>query len=180
MKLYAYQNKNFAPFHYSSCVEETTIPCDGTSVCDNKEDLRQCKNESLWRSLSDVIGSEYVQCPGSGQWIKSGSKNDGIFDCLNRRDEEETTFKKANSDNETSLNATQDWLKEVHKLCPNKTSGGPYYNNGKNWRRCLGNQPDICVYSKSKFLLIIIRHFSKVKHTIGLLPGIIFLHYFNM
>ena len=141
MKLSACQNKNFAPFHYSSCVEETTIPCDGTSVCDNKEDLRQCKNESLWRSLSDVIGYEYVQCPGSGQWIKSGSMNDGIFDCFNRCDEEETTFRKANSDN-----ATQDWLNDVHKQCP----------EGK--RRCLGNQPDRCVYSPCKFLLIIIRH----------------------
>ena len=134
--------------------------CNGTSVCDNKEDLRQCKNESLWRSLSDVIESEYVQCPGSSQWIKSGSMNNGIFDCLNRRDEEETTFKKTNSGN-----ATQDWHKEVHKPCP----------KGEKYRRCLGNQPDKCVFSQCKFLLIIIRHLSKVKHTIGLLSGVIFL-----
>ena len=173
MKLSACQNKNFSPFHYSSCVEETAIPCDGTSVCDNKEDLRQCKNESLWRSLSDVIGAElsddigpeYVQCPESGQWIKSGSKNDGIFDCLNRRDEEGTTFKKTNSDN-----ANQDWLEQVHKRCP----------EGEEDRHCLGNQPDRCVHSSCKFLLIIIRHLSMVKHTIGLLLGIIFLLYFNM
>ena len=155
MKLYACQNKNFAPFHYSSCVEETAM-CNGTSVCDNKEDLRQCKNESLWRSLSDVLGYGYVQCPGSGQQIKIGSKNDGIFDCLNRRDEEGTTFKNTSSDN-----PTQDWLKEVHKPCPNITDQSQdwidEYRNGKNWRRCLGNQPDRCVWSPCKLLLIIIR-----------------------
>ena len=152
--------------------------CMGTSFCDNKEYLRQCKNKTLWENTTTLSG--YFRCPGSGQQIEIGSKNDGIFDCLNRRDEEGTTFKKANSDNATSLNATQDWLKEVHKLCPNKTGGGSNYNNGKTWRRCLGNQPDVCVWSLGKFLLIIIRHFSKVKHTIGLLYGTIFLRYFNM
>ena len=34
----------------------------------------------------------------------------------------------------------------------------PNYNNGKNWRKCHGNQPDKCVYSRCKFLIIIIRH----------------------
>ena len=176
MKIYACQNKIFVPFHYSSCVEETTIPCDGTSVCDNKEDLRQCKNKTLWEKATPLLDSGNVQCPGSGQWIKSGSMNNGIFDCLNRQDEVETTFfKKANSGN-----VTKDWLKEVRKPCPNKTSGSDDNKNGENWRRCLGNQPDRCVYSLCKFLLIIIRHLSKVKHTIGLLSGIIFLLYFNM
>ena len=97
MKLYACENKIFVPFHDSSCVEETAIPCDGTSVCDNKEDLRQCKNESLWTSLSDVLGPEYVQCNGSGQWIKKQNYNDGVFDCINRRDE--IPFKKTQSVN---------------------------------------------------------------------------------
>ena len=143
MKLYACQNKIFVPFHYSSCVEETAI-CNGTSVCDNKEDLRQCKNKTRWENATPIF--ENVQCPGTGQQIKSGSKNDGIFDCINRRDEEETTFKKTNSDN-----STQDWLKEVHKPCP----------KGEEYRRCLGNQPDRCVRSRCKFLLIIIR--SKIQ-----------------
>ena len=145
-------------------MEETAIPCDGTSaVCDNKEDLRQCKNKTLWENTVGLTGN--FQCRGSGQQIKIGSKNDGIFDCLNRRDENGTTFKKATSDN-----ATQDWLKEVHTACP----------EGEKYRRCLGNQPDRCVKVASKFLLIIFRHLSKVKYTIGLLSGIIFLHYFNM
>ena len=143
MKLYACQNKNFAPFLYSSCVEETAI-CNGTSVCDNKEDLRQCKNKTRWENATPMF--ENVQCPGTGQQIKSGSKNNGIFDCINRRDEEETTFNKKNSDN-----STQDWLREVHKPCP----------KGENYRRCLGNQPNRCVHSKCKFLLIIIR--SKIQ-----------------
>ena len=143
MKLYACQNKIFVPFQYSSCVEETAI-CNGTSVCDNKEDLRQCKNKTRWENATPMF--ENVQCPGTGQQIKSGSKNNGIFDCINRRDEEETTFNKKNSDN-----STQDWLREVHKPCP----------KGENYRRCLGNQPNRCVHSKCKFLLIIIR--SKIQ-----------------
>ena len=147
--------------------------CMGTSFCDNKEDLRQCKNKTLWENATTLPGNVY--CPGSGQQIKSGSKNDGIFDCLNRHDEGNTTFKKTNSENET-----QDWLQEVDKPCPNETSGGSEYRNGSNWRRCLGNQRDRCVFSKCKFLLIIIRHLSKVKHTIGLLTGIILLLYFTM
>ena len=76
-------------------MEETTIPplCNGTSVCDNKEDLRLCKNETEWTWLSYVLGPEYVQCNGSGQWIKSQKENDGVFDCVNRRDE--VPFKKS-------------------------------------------------------------------------------------
>ena len=77
-------------------MEETAIPCNGTSVCDNKEDLRLCKNETLWTSLSDVLGREYVQCNGSGQWIKRQKHNDGVFDCVNRRDE--FPFKKTQSE----------------------------------------------------------------------------------
>ena len=97
MKLYACQNENCAPFHYSSCVEETAIPCNGTSVCDNKEDLRLCKNETRWKSLPDFTGKGYVQCEGSGQWIKKEKHNDGVFDCVNRRDE--VPFKKTQSVN---------------------------------------------------------------------------------
>ena len=141
MKHYACQNKIFVPFHYSSCVEETAI-CNGTSVCDNKEDLRQCKNKTLWENTTPM--ATYFQCKGSGQWIKSKSKNDGMFDCFNRRDEEETTFKKTNYSDNATQDSTQDWLKEVHKPCPNITGGSwsDEYRNGKNWRRCLGNQPD--------------------------------------
>ena len=92
----ACQNNILSHFHYSTCVEETAIPCNGTSVCDNKEDLRLCKNETLWTSLSDVLGPEYVQCNGSGQWIKRQKHNDGVFDCVNRRDE--VPFKKTSSE----------------------------------------------------------------------------------
>ena len=125
MKLYACQNKNFVPFHYSSCVEETAL-CMGTSFCDNNEYLRQCKNKTRWENTTTLSG--YFRCPGSGQQIKIGSMNDGIFDCLNRQDEEEITF-----NNTTSDNATQDWLSEVHKPCPNITGGSwsDEYRNGK-------------------------------------------------
>ena len=35
----------------------------------------------------------YAQCKGSGQWIEEQSANDGVFDCINRRDE--IPFKKS-------------------------------------------------------------------------------------
>ena len=78
-------------------MEETAIPCNGTSVCDNKEDLRRCKNETLWTSLSDILGPAYFQCNGTSQVIKSQKQNDGVFDCINRRDE--VPFKKTQSVN---------------------------------------------------------------------------------
>ena len=84
-------------------MEETTI-CKGTSFCENKEDLRHCKNETLWTSLSDILGPEYKQCKGSGQWIKKKKQNDGVFDCFNRRDE--VLFKKTQSDNSELLKKT--------------------------------------------------------------------------
>ena len=44
----------------------------------------------------------------------------------------------------------------VNEPCPNKTIGSDYYNNGENWKRCLGNQPDVCIHSWGKFHIIII------------------------
>ena len=97
-KVSAFQNNILSHFHYSTCVEETTIPhlCNSTSLCGNKEDLRICKNETRWKSLPDFTGKGYVQCEGSGQWIKKEKHNDGVFDCVNRRDE--FPFKKTQSE----------------------------------------------------------------------------------
>ena len=69
--------------------------CKDTSFCDNKEDLRLCKNETFWENATPLPGN--VQCKGSGQWIKSQKENDGVFDCVNRRDE--VPFKKTQSEN---------------------------------------------------------------------------------
>ena len=93
----ACQNNILFHFHYSTCVEETTIPCNGTSVCDNKEDLRLCKDETLWKNAVPLRESGNVYCNGSGQVIKSQKHNDGVFDCVNRRDE--VPFKKTQSVN---------------------------------------------------------------------------------
>ena len=98
-KVSACQNNNLSHFHYSACVEETTIPhlCNGTSVCDNKEDLRICKNETWWRNSALLPRDGHVYCKGSGQQIKKQKHNDGVFDCVNRRDE--VPFKKTQSVN---------------------------------------------------------------------------------
>ena len=69
--------------------------CKGTSFCDNKEDLRLCKNETRWKNATALY--ENVYCEGSGQQIKSKKRNDGVFDCVNRRDE--VPFKKTQSVN---------------------------------------------------------------------------------
>ena len=91
----ACQNNILSHFHYSTCVEETAIPCNGTSVCDNKEDLRLCKNETRWKNATAL--NENVYCEGSGQQIQSQKENDGVFDCVNRGDE--IPFKKTQSVN---------------------------------------------------------------------------------
>ena len=65
--------------------------CKGTSFCDNKEDLRLCKNATWWESATPLPGN--VHCKGSGQQIKSQKENDGVFDCVNRHDE--VPFKKS-------------------------------------------------------------------------------------
>ena len=39
----------------------------------------------------------------------------------------------------------EDWIERVNKQCPDERQ-----------RRCLGNQPDVCVWPESKFHIIII------------------------
>ena len=94
----ACQNNFLSHFHYSTCVEETAI-CNGTSVCDDQKDLQLCKNETRWENTTKMFGFSqgYVQCKRSGQWIKKEKHNNGVFDCVNRRDE--VPFKKTQSVN---------------------------------------------------------------------------------
>ena len=94
VKVSACQNSILSHFHYSTCVEETAI-CNGTSVCDDQKDLQLCKNETWWKNATALY--ENVYCEGSGQQIKSQKENDGVFDCVNRRDE--VPFKKTQSVN---------------------------------------------------------------------------------
>ena len=94
-KVSACQNNILSHFHYSTCFEETAI-CNGTSVCDDQKDLQLCKNETRWKNTTEMSGYEYAQCKGSGQWIKKEKHNDGVFDCVNRRDE--VPFKKTSSE----------------------------------------------------------------------------------
>ena len=54
-----------------------------------------CKNETRWKNAT-ALNENYVYCEGSGQQIKSKKRNDGVFDCVNRRDE--VPFKKAQSE----------------------------------------------------------------------------------
>ena len=70
--------------------------CKGTSFCDDQKDLQLCKNETRWKNTTEMSG--YTQCKGSpGEWIQHQKENDGVFDCVNRRDE--VPFKKTQSVN---------------------------------------------------------------------------------
>ena len=70
--------------------------------------MRFCKNETRWKNATPLDRNVY--CKGSGQQIKKQKENDGVFDCVNRRDE--VPFKKTQSVNG----------KLVKKLCTPRSS----------------------------------------------------------
>ena len=122
-----------------SCVDESKL-CKGVPFCGNKEDLKWCKAASMW-TIPDNWTPMYnlktkqkqEKCTSlndtdpNGQWIDPEDKKDGIFQCINRKDE--NPFSK-------QINVTDgnSWIESVNSPCD------------YSWyRRCLGDKPTQCV-----------------------------------
>ena len=121
-----------------TCVDETEL-CKGVPLCDNKEDLKWCKAASMWTVPGNwtPMKDGYVQarekCTSlnennpQGQWIYAKDMTDGIFQCINRKDENPFSKQK----NVTDGNS---WIESVNYPCD------------YSWhRRCLGDKPNECV-----------------------------------
>ena len=108
-------------------------------MCDNKEDLKWCKAASNWTvpdnwtPIHKVAAGEQEKCTTlndtdpRGQWIYPEDMMDGIFQCINRKDENPFS-KQINVTDESS------WMKLVNSSCDDFLD-----------RRCLGDKPTTCV-----------------------------------
>ena len=114
-------------------------------LCDNKEDLKWCKAASNWTvpdnwtpmNMYDPYSYDVVvpkRCTTlndtdpRGQWINPEDMTDGIFQCINRKDENPFSKQK----NVTDGNS---WIELVNSTC------GLHLRQ----RRCLGDKPTQCV-----------------------------------
>ena len=87
---------------------------------------------------------DFTYCgPNNGQQIKKAEENNTIFNCLNRHDE--LPFGKKN---QTTSTKGAEWLTKVNEPCPDA-----YGLKGKEYRRCLGHNPDQCVRVDCKCIL---------------------------
>ena len=115
------------------------------SIVRNKNDLKACKMNLPnmdWIPIENQVTCLPIDHPEYimpyGQTINSDLITDNsTFYCLNRR--YTNPFLITNS-------LTMTWTQRVNTLCEY-----PYTENG---RRCLGLRPDICVYARSKYILL--------------------------
>ena len=130
-------------FFTRSCVDENQI-CKGIPLCDNKNDLKWCKNATFWNEPADwkptvdhsscTLTSQTDGVVPHAQLVQTSLVDDGTYHCLNRADEHIFLEKKQN-------NTNNDWLQLVTTPC----------FDGDFQRRCLGRNPDQCSYSLCKY-----------------------------
>ena len=142
------QTEIFQLFFTRSCVDENQI-CKGIPLCDNKNDLKWCKNATFWHEPADwkpmvkrsacSLTSQTDGVVPHSQLVKTFLVDDGTYHCLNRADEHIFSEKRQNDTN----NGT-DWLQSVTTPCDLDVFGD-------GWRRCLGRNPDQCVWVYSKY-----------------------------
>ena len=131
--------------HFRTCVDETQL-CKGKPLCDNKNDLKWCKD--VWdlsspnfTNIYDYLRQQqHSKCNKShqlenfvpnGQDILEEHRGNGLFyNCFNRADEDPYNQSEDEGDKSWS-----DWVRtpcqieDVHTL----------------YRRCLGQKPSQCV-----------------------------------
>ena len=141
-----YQNHNFYSYSSRTCVPEHDL-CLGIPLCSNNADIKFCKETSV-DSIPDWIplpGKSF--CPldhkntsQQGQQIQSGVEFDGVYNCLNRLDED--PFRKSNqTEIKKSLNnVNKIWWENINKKCSSSSK-----------RRCLGFQSDTCVFAEGEY-----------------------------
>ena len=108
-------------------------------MCDNKEDLKWCKAASNWTVpdnwtpiYNPDTAHKQEKCTTlndtdpRGQWIGSEDMTDGIFQCINRKDE--NPFSKQKNVMDGNI-----WIELVNSTCD------------YSLRRCLGEKPTQCV-----------------------------------
>ena len=120
--------------------------CKGNSLCNNKNDLQWCKNDTSWNQTIPFdwkpIYQHFICTPKPqqdvidfhGQWMKETKRGDENYHCLNRDDE--------NPFVRNTTSTGKSWLEWITTPCFDKES-----------TRCLGGRPDQCVSAFSKFYL---------------------------
>ena len=89
-----------------------------------------------YSSASNIDDYTYCQSEkNNAQMIRKAEEDNGIFNCLNRHDE--FPFLKKNRSTSTQ---GAEWLTKVNEPC----------QYGKEYRRCLGHNPDQCVSAIGK------------------------------
>ena len=137
---------------FRTCVDETEL-CKGKPLCDNKNDLKWCKD--VWdlpspnfKHILDDNYRQHYKCNRShqrensvpnGQDILAQDISDGYFyNCFNRADED--PFKKS-THNQSEDEGDKSWSDWVRTPCQNTDS-----------RRCLGQKPSQCVHSYGLYI----------------------------
>ena len=120
----------------SSCVDEMKV-CKGDPQCSNMNDLKWCKNATLWNKptawtpIHDHSMCNLTPQPAgmvsSGQVILTEQRDDLEYHCFNRADE---------SPYSKNIYFYSDWLQWVNTPCDSD-----YY------RRCIGRHPEKCVHT---------------------------------
>ena len=154
---------NFLPYFFllfiSSCVAERKL-CNGIYQCANKNDLKWCKNGTLWSLPNNWLlpkdpgvheNLDYSVCSSNnkfpGQLIQKNKRDDRQYNCIDRSDE--NPFKKSKrTDTVESGNTVEKktWLQLVHEPC----------EDARRTRRCIGQGASLCtnIARKSNLSLI--------------------------
>ena len=130
---------------FRTCVDETQL-CKGMPLCENKNDLKWCKDE--WKLPSPHFKyifdyekiEQHSKCSKSHQFdnfipngqdiLKEDIGNGLVYNCFNRADED--PFQKIGYN---QSEGDKSWLGWVRTPCYNIME-----------RRCLGQKPSQCVY----------------------------------